>query len=74
MRSGVGTSEQVSEISTQHARIISVATGRVMVLITHNTDIVDSWEREGYDPRFFYRFCVPGYAFGINVLLYALTH
>jgi hypothetical protein len=45
-----------------------------MVLMTHNTDIGDSWEREGDDPRFFYQFGVPGYAFGINVLLYALTH
>ena len=38
-----------------------------MVLMTHNTDIGDSWEREGDDPTFFYRFGVPGYAFGINV-------
>jgi len=42
--------------------------------MTHNTDIGDSWEREGDDPTFFYRFGVPGYAFGINVMLYALTH
>ena len=34
----------------------------------------DSFEREGDDPRYFYRFSVEGYAFGINALLYALTH
>ena len=47
--------------------------GRMMVLITHNTDIGDSWEREG-DPVFFTTFAVPGYSLGINVVLYALTH
>ena len=40
-----------------------------MVFMTHNTDIGDSWEREADDPTFFYTFGVPGYAFGINVLL-----
>jgi hypothetical protein len=74
MRSGGGTSEQGNDSETPHARIISDDTGRVMVLMTHNTDIGDSWEREGDDPTFFYRFGVPGYAFGINAILYALTH
>ncbi|MET0213535.1 MAG: DUF4159 domain-containing protein, partial [Vicinamibacterales bacterium] len=74
MRSGGDTSEQGADSATPHARIISDKTGRVMVLMTHNTDIGDSWEREGDDPTFFYRFGVPGYAFGINVMLYALTH
>jgi hypothetical protein len=74
MRSGGDTSEQGSDSQTPHARIISDATGRVMVLMTHNTDIGDSWEREGDDPTFFYKFGVPGYAFGINAVLYSLTH
>ena len=30
---------------------ITDAQGRIMVLMTHNTDIADSWEREGEDPR-----------------------
>ena len=30
---------------------ISDAHGRVMVLMTHNTDISDSWEREGAESR-----------------------
>ena len=45
-----------------------------MVLMTHNTDIADAWEREAEDPRFFYLFSPNGYAVGINVLLYALSH
>ena len=39
-----------------------------MVLMTHNTDISDAWEREGEDPRFFYQFSPDGYAVGINVI------
>ena len=47
---------------------------RIMVLITHNTDFGDSYEREGDNPEYFYQMSVPGYAFGINTLLYAMTH
>ena len=48
--------------------------GRIMVLMTHNTDFGDSFEREGDDPNYFLQNSVPGYAFGINALLYAMTH
>ncbi len=48
--------------------------GRIMVVMTHNTDIGDSWEREGEDRDFFERFSPPGYALGVNVLLYSMTH
>jgi hypothetical protein len=74
IRSGGGTSEQGSDSASPHARIVSDDRGRVMVLMTHNTDISDSWEREGDDPTYFYHFGPTGYAFGINVLLYAMTH
>ena len=57
-----------------HARAVSDANGNVMVLMTHNTDISDAWEREAADPRFFYLFSPNGYAVGINVLMYAMTH
>ena len=55
-------------------RAISDAHGRIMVLMTHNTDIGDSWEREGDDKSYFYTFSVNGYALGINALLYAMSH
>jgi hypothetical protein len=48
--------------------------GRIMVAMTFNTDMGDSWEREGEDPDFFHRFSPPGYALGLDVMLYALTH
>jgi hypothetical protein len=74
MRSGGGTSEQGADSAVPHVRGIVDRSGRLMVLMTHNTDIQDSWEREGDDPQYFYAFSPRGYAFGINTILYALTH
>jgi hypothetical protein len=72
--SGGGTSERYADSADVHARGILNASGRVLVLQTHNTDISDSWEREGEDTRYFYEFSVEGYAVAMNVLLYAMTH
>jgi hypothetical protein len=73
---GVGgsTSERGADSAIPHARAIIDQADRIMVLMTHNTDIGDSWEREGDDPNYFYAFSVNGYAFGVNTLLYAMTH
>lgn len=73
-RSGGGTSERGSESAIPQMYAISDSHGRIMVLMTHNTDISDAWEREGEDPRFFYLFSPDGYAVGINVLMYSMTH
>ena len=72
--SGGGTSERGADSAQVHARGVSDRTGRLMVLMTHNTDVSDSWEREGEDPRYFYQFSVEGYQVAMNVLLYAMTH
>ncbi len=71
---GAETSERGADSAEVHTRAISDAHGRIMVLMTHNTDLGDSWEREGEDPAYFYQFSPRGYAVGINVLLYMLTH
>ena len=71
---GKTTSERGSDSQEAHLRAIRDKQGRIMVVMTHNTDVADSWEREGEDPAFFYQFSPDGYALGINVLLYALTH
>ena len=71
---GTSTSERGAESAVPHFRAIRDVGGRIMVVMTHNTDVADSWEREGEDPAFFYQFSPDGYALGINVLLYALTH
>ena len=71
---GGSVSERGSDSAQVHYRGIQDSHGRLMVLMTHNTDIGDSFEREADDPRYFYTFSVNGYAFGINALLYTLTH
>ena len=68
------TSERGADSAQVHTRAILDKNGRVMVLMTHNTDFGDSWEREAEDPSFFQKFAADGYAFGINVVLYAMTH
>jgi hypothetical protein len=72
--SGGLTSERGAESSEPHIRGISDAHDNLMVLMTHNTDISDAWEREGEDPRYFYSFSPDGYAVAINAVLYGLTH
>jgi hypothetical protein len=72
--SGGATSERDNLSAIQSASAISDRHGNIMVLMTHNTDISDAWEREGEDPRFFNQFSPVGYAFGINAALYAMTH
>lgn len=48
--------------------------GRIMVVMVHNTDLPDPWEREGEDKDYFYRFSPDAYAVGIDILLYSMTH
>jgi Domain of unknown function (DUF4159) len=71
---GRETSERGEESRIVHMRVIRDTHGRAMVVATHNTDVADSWEREGEDPDFFLQFSPDGYALGIDVLLYAMTH
>ena len=71
---GSTTSERGEETAVPHLRAIRDTHGRIIVVMTHNTDVSNSWERETEDPAYFYQFSVEGYAFGINILLYAMTH
>src|SRR5262245_36666287 len=48
--------------------------GRLMVVMIHNSDIPDPWEREGEDTEYFFKFSPDAYAVGIDVVLYAMTH
>ena len=68
------TSERGSDSAELHVRGIYDKYGRVMVLMTHNTDFGDAYEREAEDPSYFHTFSINGYAIGIDVLLYAMTH
>jgi hypothetical protein len=68
------TSERGADSDELHIRGIQDREGRVIVLMTHNTDFGDAYERESDDPSYFQNFSVNGYAIGIDVLLYAMTH
>lgn len=49
--------------------------GRMMVIICHNTDLGDGWEREGEDKWYFTEFSEKkAYPLGINIVFYAMTH
>ena len=71
-RTGGNTDRGVTEAPS--ARGILDEHGRLMVLMLHNTDVPDGWEREGEDPQYFYRFSPDAYATGINIVMYAMTH
>jgi hypothetical protein len=73
--SGGQTSERGYDSAQVYFRGIQDSHKRLMVVMTHNTDISDTWEREGEFPReYFDLFSPRGYAIGVNVVLYAMTH
>ena len=47
---------------------------RLVVLVSMNSDVSDSWEREGDNQAYFDVFGREGYAMGIDVAVYAMTH
>jgi hypothetical protein len=70
-----GTAERgVVATGSIEARGVADQRGRLMVLMLHDTDIPDGWEREGEDREYFLKFSPDAYAVGINAALYALTH
>jgi len=71
---GGRTSERGADSAVVHARAITDREGHMLVFMTHNTDFGDAFEREGENRAYFDQFAAPGYAVGVNVLLYALTH
>jgi len=73
-RSGGTTSERGFRTDDVHLRAITDERGRILVLMSHNTDIADGWEREGEDYEFFYRFSVDAYELGINIVVHAMSH
>jgi hypothetical protein len=60
---------------TAHFRAIYDDKGRMMVIICHNTDLGDGWEREGENEWYFREFSEKkAYPMGINIVFYAMTH
>jgi hypothetical protein len=49
--------------------------GRLMAVINHNSDLGDGWEEEAKNPQYFEEVSKrKAYPFGINIIVYALTH
>jgi hypothetical protein len=64
-----------SDTSIVHYKGIFDDEGRMMVIICHNTDLGDGWEREGENQWYFEEFSVKkAYPMGINIVTYAMTH
>lgn len=71
---GRTTSERGSETDEPHIRGIWHG-DRLIVLMSHNTDLADGWEKEGENEQYFREFSVTkSYPMGINIVVYALTH
>lgn len=74
-RSRGSTIERWNEdASPPDVRGIADEKGRLMVVMVHNTDLPDPWEREGEESDYFFRFSPESYRVGIDILIYALTH
>jgi len=57
-----------------HLYAIFGENGRLMVLVSLNCDTSDSWEREADNPGYFNRFSTVGYALGVDVVVYVMSH
>jgi hypothetical protein len=69
-----GRTAERFDAGTPHVRAITDREGHMLVVMTHNTDFGDAFEREGFSRAYFETFAGPGYAFGVNTLLYAMSH
>ena len=47
---------------------------RLTILVSMNSDVSDSWEREGDNQDYFNTFAGKGYALGVNVALWVMSH
>jgi len=57
-----------------HLYAIVGENNRLMVLVSLNCDTSDSWEREGDNPDYFQQFSPMGYALGVDIAIWAMTH
>lgn len=58
-----------------HYRAMFDEDGRMMMIVCHNTDLGDGWEREGVSEGYFKDYSEKwAYPMGINIVTYAMTH
>lgn len=73
-RPGDPTSEFGAATATPHFRAIFAENGRLLVFMSHNTDIADSFEREGDSVEYMETFSPAGYAVGMNLAVWVMSH
>ena len=66
--------DPAGDMEGAHLRGWFDASGRLMVLATHNTDMGDGFEREAYGQWYFETYSTRAYALAANIIVYALTH
>ncbi len=79
---GLGTYSQYTGVTWEledarepHYKGVFDDKGRMMIVICHNTDLGDGWEREGDNEYYFREFSEKkAYPLGINIIFYAMTH
>jgi len=70
-----GITWERSDAKVPHYRALFDDKDRMMVIICHNTDNGDGWEREGEYEYYFREFSEKkAYPLGINIVFYAMTH
>jgi len=69
-------SREDSEIgpSTVHYYGVFDDHNRLVVLVSMNSDVSDSWEREGDNADYFHTYGGKGYTLGVNVAIWIMTH
>jgi hypothetical protein len=69
-------SRQDSEIgpSTVHYYGVFDDNDKLVVLVSMNSDVSDSWAREGDNQDYFNTFAAKGYALGVNVAIWSMSH
>jgi len=67
---------QDSEIgpSTVHYYGVFDERNKLVVLVSMNSDVSDSWEREGDNQDYFNAYAGKGYALGVNVAVWVMSH
>ena len=60
--------------STVHYYGVFDSHNRLSVLVSMNSDVSDSWEREGDNQAYFDMYGRDGYALGVDVAVYVMTH
>jgi hypothetical protein len=64
----------IGDMEAPHLRGLFDADDRLMVVVTHNTDVGDGFERQDYGQWYFERYSTRAYQIGMNIVVYALTH